>query len=159
MGFALSELTLTSSAFKPGATIPAKHTGEGDDVSPAMFWSKAPQGTRSFALFCHDPDAPRVSRRGTYGFVHWLLYNMPPTVHTLAEGVSEFAKGRNDFDREGYGGPMPPVGHGLHHYYFWILALDIEPALPDGLALAEFLEKVEPHILGMNRLVGTYSRA
>lgn len=159
MAFALSTMTLTSSAFEAGAAIPAKYTGEGEDVSPALFWRDAPEGTRSFALFCHDPDAPRVSRRGTYGFVHWLLYNIPPSVHKVHEGVSEFATGWNDFDRRDYGGPMPPEGHGLHHYYFWILALDVEPALPDGLKLAEFLEKVEPHILGMNRLVGTYTRA
>ncbi|MEX0619304.1 MAG: YbhB/YbcL family Raf kinase inhibitor-like protein [Pseudohongiellaceae bacterium] len=159
MGFALSDMLLTSAAFKNGAPIPVKHTGEGEDVSPAMFWRNAPEGTKSFALFCHDPDAPLVSQRGSYGFVHWVLYNMPPTTKGLDEGVKEFASGKNNFGNSGYNGPMPPDRHGTHHYFFWIMALDLEPSLPDGLDLPELLEKVEPHILGMNRLVGTYQRA
>lgn len=158
MGFALSDITLTSAAFDQGGAIPTKHTGEGEDVSPAMFWNKVPEGTRSFAVFCHDPDAPLVSTRGTYGFVHWVLYNIPESVHKLKEGVSDYASGKNDFGNIGYGGPMPPPGHGRHQYYFWVLALDVEPNLQDGLELPELLEKVEPHILGMNRLVGTYQR-
>lgn len=158
MGFALSDMKLTSAAFEPGDAIPVKHTGEGEDVSPALFWKGAPEGTRSFALFCHDPDAPLVSDRGDYGFVHWVAYNIPASVGHIEEGNRDFAEGVNNFDKNGYNGPMPPEGHGVHHYYFWILALDVEPDLPDGLTLAEMLEKVEPHILGMNRLVGTYRR-
>ncbi|MBE0610118.1 MAG: YbhB/YbcL family Raf kinase inhibitor-like protein, partial [Dehalococcoidia bacterium] len=68
MGFALSKMQLTSTAFEQGGRIPAKHTGEGEDVSPALAWSAAPDGTRSFAVVCHDPDAPLVSK-GSYGFV------------------------------------------------------------------------------------------
>lgn len=158
MGFALSDIQLTSAAFEAGGAIPTKHTGEGEDVSPALFWNEVPEGTRSFALFCHDPDAPLVSDRGTYGFVHWVLYNVPENVHKLKEGVGDYAHGKNDFGNMGYGGPMPPPGHGTHQYYFWVLALDVEPNLQDGLELPELLEKVEPHILGMNRLVGTYRR-
>jgi Raf kinase inhibitor-like YbhB/YbcL family protein len=158
MGFALSEMQLISSAFDHGGNIPTRHTGEGEDVSPPMFWKAAPRETRSFALFCHDPDAPLVSRRGAYGFVHWLLYNIPATVSSLEEGAPDFTSGRSNFDRDGYGGPMPPPGHGKHHYFFWLLALDVEPSLADGLELPDFLEKVEPHIVGMNRLVGTYER-
>jgi len=156
MGFALSDLQLTSSAFTQGGAIPRVHTGEGDDVSPPLHWSNIPERTQSFALFCHDPDAPLVTRRGSYGFVHWVLYNIPGSVNQLEQAVEDFARGSNSFERDGYGGPMPPGGHGLHHYYFWLLALDIEPGLPNGLQLVDLLEKVEPHILGMNRLVGTY---
>ncbi|MCB1679977.1 MAG: YbhB/YbcL family Raf kinase inhibitor-like protein [Halioglobus sp.] len=158
MGFALSDMQLTSAAFAAGGAIPTRHTGEGEDISPALFWSNVPAGTRSFAVFCHDPDAPLVTDRGTYGFVHWVLYNIPASVHKLSEGVDDYARGKTDFDREGYGGPMPPPGHGVHHYYFWVLALDVEPDLQDGLELPELLEKVEPHVIGMNRLVGTYER-
>ncbi|MFV0276189.1 MAG: YbhB/YbcL family Raf kinase inhibitor-like protein [Parahaliea sp.] len=158
MGFALSDIQITSTAFAAGGAIPGKHTGEGVDVSPALSWRGAPEGTRSFAVFCHDPDAPLVSDRGTYGFVHWVLYNIPPQVQQLEEGVKGFARGGNDFGKQGYNGPLPPPGHGPHHYYFWILALNVEPELPDGLDLQEFLEKVEPHILGMNRMLGTYRR-
>lgn len=159
MGFALSDMQVNSTSFKQGGAIPARHTGEGEDVSPTLIWSNAPKGTKSFAVICHDPDAPKVSALGDYGFVHWVLYNIPASVSKLEEGTQEYAKGNNDFGGTGYGGPMPPNGHGTHHYFFWLLALDIEPNLPDGLNQRELLEKVEPHVLGMNRLVGTYIRA
>ena len=158
MTFALSDMQLTSSAFNEGGLIPTKHTGEGQDVSPRLTWKNPPKGARSFAVFCHDPDAPLVSSQGNYGFVHWVLYNIPPAIKGLEEGTSEYTRGKNDFGNSGYGGPMPPNGHGLHNYYFWILALDQEPDLPAGLSLAEMLAKVEPHILGMNRLTGAFER-
>jgi Raf kinase inhibitor-like YbhB/YbcL family protein len=159
MGFALSDMRLSSTAFEAGGPIPKKHTGEGADLSPALSWSAAPQGTNSFAIICHDPDAPLVTPRGDYGFVHWVLYNIPASVTALEEGSGEFAQGVNNFGNSGYGGPMPPNGHGLHHYYFWVLALDVETELPPGLAMAELLQRVEPNLIGMNRLVGTYQRA
>lgn len=158
MGFALSDLQLTSPSFTQGGAIPTRHTGEGEDVSPALSWSNVPQGTKSFALICHDPDAPKISREGEYGFVHWVLYNIPASVTSLQEATQSYTTGKNDFGRTGYGGPMPPNGHGVHHYYFWVLALDTEPTLPEGLSLRELLAKVEPNVLGMNRLVGTYKR-
>ncbi|MCC5810689.1 MAG: YbhB/YbcL family Raf kinase inhibitor-like protein [Ectothiorhodospiraceae bacterium] len=158
MGFALSTMRLTSPAFRNGGAIPAKHTGEGEDVSPALAWDGAPEGTRAFVVVCHDPDAPLVSGRGTYGFVHWVLYNIPGSVQNLPEGVSDYTAGKNDFGKTGYGGPMPPEGHGLHQYYFWVLALDDEPKLDAGLSMWELLERIEPRIIGMNRLVGTYER-
>ena len=77
MGFALSDMQLTSPAFDSGGAIPARHTGEAEDVSPALAWSGAPDGTKSFAVICHDPDAPLVSPSGRYGYVHWVLYNIP----------------------------------------------------------------------------------
>lgn len=157
MGFALSDLKLTSAAFAHHGKIPAKYTGTGEDVSPPMAWSNVPEGAASFALICHDPDAPLVSP-GSYGFVHWVLYNIPSSVRSLAEGVSDFTAGVNNFDRQGYGGPMPPEGHGTHHYFFWLIALDEELDLEEGLTLWELLEKIEPHAIGMNRLVGTFSR-
>lgn len=157
MGFALSDMTLTSPTFGAHSAIPKKHTGEGEDVSPPLAWSRVPDGTRSFAVVCHDPDAP-VVKPGHYGFVHWVLYNIPASVDSLPEAVRDHTQGANDFGGQGYGGPMPPEGHGVHHYYFWVLALDAAPDLPPGLTLWDLLEKVEPHVLGMNRLVGTYQR-
>ncbi len=159
MGFALSDLKVTSTAFRDGGAIPARHTGEGEDISPALAWSNAPEGTRAFAVVCHDPDAPLVSPGGTYGFVHWVLYNIPADVDRLPEGTGEHTAGRNDFGNSGYGGPMPPNGHGTHRYYFWVLALDDAAPLEPGLGLWELLAKIEPRVIGMNRLVGTYERA
>src|SRR5690606_3797931 len=123
----------------------------------ALSWSHLPEGTQSLALFCHDPDAPLASP-GSYGFVHWVLYNIPASVAELPEGVQGYTSGKNDFGTTRYGGPMPPEGHGVHHYYFWLLALDRELDLPAELTLWQLLERVEPHVIGMNRLVGTYSR-
>jgi len=159
MGFALSAMQLTSPAFAQGGPIPAQHTGEGADVSPALSWTDAPAGTRSFAVICHDPDAPLVSVRGSYGFVHWVLYNISGNETGLPEGVTDFTAGKNDFGRMGYGGPMPPPGHGIHHYFFWLLALRHAPQLPQGLTQVDLLKRIEPSLIGMNRLVGTYLRS
>lgn len=158
MGFAPSDMQLTSSAFEPVSAIPSKHTGEGKDVSPALAWVDPPTGTKAFAVICHDPDAPLVSPNGTYGFVHWVLYNIPASVSELAEGSKQYTEGTTDFGKTGYNGPMPPEGHGVHHYYFWVLALDEDLELEAGLTLWEFLEKAEPNVIGMNRLIGTYER-
>jgi Raf kinase inhibitor-like YbhB/YbcL family protein len=150
-------MEISSEAFGAGGAIPIDHTGEGRDVSPALSWTDVPEGTKSFAVICHDPDAPLV-KPGTYGFVHWVLYGIPGDVRALSEGADDHTRGRNDFGADGYGGPMPPEGHGPHHYFFWLLALDAAPALPSGLTMWELLERVEPHVIGMNRLVGTYER-
>lgn len=157
MGFAPSKLTLTSSAFQSHGKIPKKHTGEGPDVSPPLSWSQIPDGTHSFALFCHDPDAPLVTP-GAYGFVHWVLYNIPASVTQLSEDERRFTNGATHFGANAYGGPMPPEGHGVHHYFFWILALDAELELEPGLSLEGLLKAIEPNVIGMNRLVGTYIR-
>ena len=157
MGFALSDMQVTSSAFVNGERIPTRHTGEGEDTSPPLQWTGAPDGAKEFALICHDPDAPLI-KPASYGFVHWVLYGIPGTTTGLAEGQTEFTCGVNDFGNEAYGGPMPPAGHGVHHYFFWLMALDAAAGLEPGLTLWQFLEKVEPHVIGMNRLVGTYSR-
>ena len=158
MGFALSDMQLTSTAFDDGGAIPAHYTGDGDDVSPALSWSNAPEGTQSFALICHDPDAPLV-KPGTYGFVHWVLYGIPGSMSELQEGATDYVQGVNDFGSAGYGGPAPPPGHGTHHYFFWLLALDAEPDLEPGLTMWDLLGRIEPNVIGMNRLTGTYSRA
>lgn len=157
MGFALSSMELTSPAFGTGCGIPTKYTGEGEDVSPTFNWTGAPDGTKSFAIFCHDPDAPLVTP-GKYGFVHWVLYNIPGSVTELSEASGDHSQGANDFGNRGYGGPMPPEGHGTHNYFFWLLALDRELELEAGLSMWDLLERIEAHVIGMNRLVGTYKR-
>jgi len=158
MGFALSTMQLTSTAFADGAAIPTKHTGEGEDVSPALSWTSAPADAKSFAVICHDPDAPLVSKNGTYGFVHWVLYNIPASVTSLSEGDPGYTIGKNDFGKTGYGGPMPPNGHGRHNYFFWVLALDENIQVEPGLNMWKLLETIEPNVIGMNRLVGQYTR-
>jgi Raf kinase inhibitor-like YbhB/YbcL family protein len=158
MGFAPTSMKVTSSSFGTHKPIPTKHTGEGVDVSPPLAWVDPPDGTKGYAVICHDPDAP-LCKPGGYGFVHWVLYNIPGSVTSLPEGGGgAFTNGVTDFDQSGYGGPMPPEGHGTHHYYFWVFALDTETDLEPGLTMEALLEKIEPHVIGMNRLIGTYRR-
>ena len=159
MGFALPDMQLTSTAFDNGGAIPSQYTVVGVDVSPALSWTDAPAETKAFAVICHDPDAPLVTPDGTYGFVHWVLYNIPGSTSGLGEGSSDFTNGKNDFGNEAYGGPMPPEGHGKHQYYFWILALDEEIELDAGLTMWQLLARIEANLIGMNRLVGTFERA
>jgi Raf kinase inhibitor-like YbhB/YbcL family protein len=157
MGFAPSTMQLTSSAFAPMARIPKQYTGEGADISPPLAWRNAPPGTKAFALVCHDPDAPLVTPLGV-GFTHWVLYNIPGSVSELREAEKGYASGNNSFGKNGYGGPMPPELHGVHHYYFWLLALRDDKKLPAGLSMQDLFAQIEPQVLGMNRLIGTYSR-
>lgn len=87
-----------------------------------------------------------------------MLYNLPASRTSLAEGAKEGTSGINDFGNVGHNGPMPPEGHGTHHYFYWVLALDKDLSLPSGLSLWEFLAKAEPNIIAMNRLMGTFKR-
>jgi len=155
MGFALSKMQLHSTSFKSGGAIADRYVKTGGNVSPQLSWTDAPGEARSFAVICHDPDAPLISP-GSYGFGHWVLYNIPAGTTALAEGSDVGTPGRNDFGDQGWGGPQPPPGHGTHHYYFWLLALDKAVDLEPGLAMWELLSKVEPHVIAANRLVGTY---
>ena len=157
MGFALSPMRLKSATFDPNSPIPKRCSMEGQNLSPHLKWSGFPENTKSFALVCHDPDAPLASP-GSYGFVHWVLYNLPASLTELAEGANAGTQGVSDFGKPGYGGPMPPNGHGMHHYFFIVMALDAELALEPGLTLWQLMAKIEPHVIGMNRLMGTYQR-
>ena len=109
---------LTSTAFPPGGEIPAKYTCEGQDVSPPLAWTGVPPNAKSLVLIVDDPDAPDPAAP-KMTWVHWVLYNLPPSAARLAEGVKSLpagtAEGANDWQRTGYGGPCPPVGR---HRYF-----------------------------------------
>jgi Raf kinase inhibitor-like YbhB/YbcL family protein len=93
-----------------------------------------------------------------YGFTHWVLYNIPGSATELREAEKEYTSGHNSFGKPGYGGPMPPELHGVHHYYFWLLALRADTKLAPGLSMQDLFAAIEPQVLGMNRLIGTYSR-
>lgn len=154
-------LQLMSPAFAAKAAIPARHTCDGVETSPPLRWSGVPAGTRSLALVVDDPDAPDpAAPQRTW--VHWVLYDLPPTAAGLAEGMvaarlpAGTRQGSNDWQRTGYGGPCPPVGR--HRYFFKLYALDIVlPDLqrPDEAALAKAMAG---HVLARAELVGTYQR-
>jgi len=153
--------TLTSPAFKDQQRIPTQHTGEGADTSPPLAWSAPPAGTKALALLCEDPDAPV----GTWD--HWLVWNLPGDLRSLPEGVAKTAElpdlggarqGSNSWPKIGYYGPMPPKGHGTHHYHFILYALDAPLDLKAGAKKPALAAAMKGRILGQARLVGTYSR-
>ena len=157
----LMALALTSTAFEPDGAIPAAYTCQGKNVSVPLAWSGLPVGTRSLALIVDDPDAPDPAAP-KMTWVHWVLYNIPPTATGLPEAVEPKAlpagtlEGRNDWGRTGYGGPCPPVGR--HRYFFKLYALDV--ALPDlGQPDKARLERaMQGHVLVQQQLVGTYAK-
>lgn len=148
----VADLKLTSPAFHHHQRIPDRHSGDGEDVSPELTWSGAPAGTKAFAVVVHDPDAPLVD-----GFTHWVAYGIAGDADELSEGGSEAVHGVNSMGNAGYNGPAPPPGHGTHHYYFWIYALDDDLDLEPGLDRRALMDQIEDHVIEQARLVGTFS--
>jgi len=153
-----AEMELISVAFQEGGTIPTEHTCDGLDISPALSWSGAPEGTQSFALILDDPDAPGGA------FTHWVIFNIPadtleleaaiPVTPQLANGAQQ---GENDFGTIGYRGPCPPSG-ASHHYNFAVYALDITLELTAGATKAQLLNAMQGHILAQGELVAVCQR-
>lgn len=156
----MTEITfrLTSDALPDGSVVSGEHLApeqDGSSVSPDLTWSGAPEGTRSFAVTCYDPDAPTGS-----GFWHWVAWDIPVTTTSLPAGVARedasLKQATNDFGREGYDGPNPPAGP-AHRYVFTVHALPVEsleadPADPHvGTRFAIFTQQ-----LGSASLTATY---
>jgi len=147
-------IDVSSSAFDKNGVIPKKHTGEGADTSPPLKFDGIPDNAQSIALICDDPDAPMPKP-----FVHWVLFNVDPSETSFGEGDNGGGtEGANDFGNNGYGGPMPPEGHGVHRYYFKVYALDTKLDLPAGASKDDLVAAMERHVLDEGELVGTYER-
>jgi hypothetical protein len=150
-------MEIKSSSFNHEDMIPAKYTCDGQNISPPLSWSGAPEKTKSFALICDDPDAPVGL------WVHWVIFDMPASVNSLPEKTSRQAEiagtgknGKNTSGRFGYDGPCPPGG--THRYFFKLYALDTTLNLPPGLKKDELLEAMKGHILSEAQLMGRYKR-
>ena len=155
---------LSSATFKDGAMLPKKAGDiaargpncKGENVSPELSWSNAPEGTKSFAVTVFDPDAGNGA-----GFVHWVAYGIPPDVTSFAEGEirapsDKYVGGFSGKKLATFGGPCPPPGS-PHHYVFMIVATDLDPhELPPGLTFSELQEKLKGHRKAASSLVGTY---
>lgn len=154
----VTAMDVTSPAFQDGGRIPVKYTADGDDMSPAINWSHAPEGTGQFVLICDDPDAPS----GT--FTHWVIYGIYGNKTGLPEGVPQIEElddrsmqGVNSFGKIGYGGPAPPKGK-PHRYIFKLYALDARMDLPAGIAKDKLLKAMEGHVIAEGTLTGLYGR-
>jgi hypothetical protein len=154
-------LALSSPAFTPGGDIPALFTCEGRDLSPALDWTGVPETAQSLVLIVDDPDAPDPAAPKTT-WVHWVLYDLPPTARGLPQDVAASGlpagtkQGTNDWRRTGYGGPCPPIGR--HRYFFKLFALDV--VLPDlGPAAKSRVEAaMNGHVIAKAELIGTYQK-
>ena len=161
-GGSVTALKIKSPAFSHKEEIPAKYTCDGEDISPALEWSGPPEGTKSLTLIVDDPDAPDPAAP-MMTWVHWVLYNIPPSATGLPEGVKPqdlpkgTKEGLNDWKRTGYGGPCPPIGR--HRYFHKLYALDV--ILPDlrKPRKGELEKALEGHILAKVELIGTYERS
>jgi Raf kinase inhibitor-like YbhB/YbcL family protein len=145
--------TLMSNAFTHNSAIPAQYTCDGQNISPHLHWVNAPENTLSFTLIVDDPDAPKATP-----WVHWILFNIDPSITSLAEGMTttSFSHGTNDFGKKNYGGPCPPSGN--HHYHFKLYALDTIVDLPDGTTKEKLVKAMAGHILAQTELIGLYQR-
>jgi hypothetical protein len=154
-------MSLSSPAFAPGGEIPALFTCEGRDLSPALDWRGVPEAAQSLVLIVDDPDAPDPKAPRTT-WVHWVLYNLPPSARGLPQAVASkdlpagTKQGTNDWKRSGYGGPCPPIGR--HRYFHKLYALDV--VLPDlGPATKAQVEAaMKGHVIAHAELVGTYQK-
>jgi len=172
---------LTSSAFVESGPIPTRFTGDGDNVSPPLQWSGAPEGTRSFALIVVDPDVPWGQEVPVYGemppsgsqpadhFVHWIVTDIPATRTSLPAGASPgnmpegLLQPSNSFGLFGgnpnqYGGPAPPPGTKAHEYRFVLYALDV-PSLEGITAesgFADVTSAMAGHVLAATTLSGYF---
>ena len=150
-------MKLTSKAFDNKGIIPSQFTCDGRDISPPLNWSAPPANTKSLALICDDPDAPGKT------WVHWVIYNLPPSTRSLSEAVPGGSKipggglqGINDFKKLSYGGPCPPGG--THRYFFKLYALDKMLDLEPGTTKTELEAAMKGHIIDRGELMGYYSR-
>ena len=154
--------TIASPAFANQGEIPKQYTCDGADQSPPLSWTELPPGTKSLALIVDDPDAPDPAAP-KMTWVHWVLYNMPPTVASLPEAVAPgelpagTGQGLNDWQRTGYGGPCPPIGR--HRYFFKLHALDAVLADLRKPTKRQLESAMAGHTLGTAQLMGTYQRA
>jgi Raf kinase inhibitor-like YbhB/YbcL family protein len=160
-----AEFTVTSSDVSHGETLPDPQVSGifgagGEDVSPHLSWSGAPEGTRSFVVTVYDPDAPTCS-----GFWHWAVYNLPASVTELPSGAGEsddtLPGGAKHVAGDGgvkrYIGAAPPPGHGPHHYWTVVSALDVESLdLPENASPALLNFTMFGHVIGRATIVPTY---
>jgi Raf kinase inhibitor-like YbhB/YbcL family protein len=154
-------LRVTSSSFSEDGKIPLSYVFKGcggQNVSPQLSWTGAPQGTKSYAITCFDPDAPTGS-----GYWHWLAFDIPASVNSLNEGAGNQSpaggkSATNDYGFASYGGPCPPKGDGDHHYIFTVYALDVDKidGATDKTSGASLVFMMRGHVLATGKVTGAF---
>lgn len=155
--------TTFKASFADGETMPVKHGAEGDNASPMLEWSGAPEGTKSIVVIADDPDAAEPKP-----FVHWVIYDIPASENGLREGLPTdpvlqepkgAKQGTNSKGQTGYLGPRPPLGDPAHHYHFQVFALDVETlGIDPGKTREAVLAAMDGHVLAKGEIVGLYQR-
>jgi Raf kinase inhibitor-like YbhB/YbcL family protein len=148
----MAELRISSPAFVHNSGIPTKYTCEGADLSPPLVLDGVPAAAQSLALIIDDPDAPGGD------WVHWVVWNIPPTTRTLGENALPpgALQGKNDWGKNSYGGPCPPSGS--HRYFFKLYALDTPLELPPSSTKKGLEKAMAGHIVAQGQMIGIYRR-
>jgi Raf kinase inhibitor-like YbhB/YbcL family protein len=160
-GLRAMPFTIKSPAFAPNGSIPSTYTCEGADISPPLEWSGPPDGTKSFALVVDDPDAPDPAKPQRV-YVHWVVYDIPASATKLPENAAKKGlpsgalQGTNDFGKQTYGGPCPPIGR--HRYFFKLYALDTQLKGLKNPTKAQLEKAMQGHALDNTQLIGTYQK-
>ena len=153
-------LTVTSTAFRNGHTLPRRYTQFGSNESPPLHWTRGPARTQSYVLLVEDSGVPRPQP-----IFHWVLYNIPAHVSSLPQNMSKAPEperpagalnGLNIRRQPGYMGPRPPKGQ-THPYHFEVFALDEKLSLsPDMATRNAVVDAMKGHVLAEGTLIGNY---
>ena len=155
-------IEIHSDAFSDDGMIPVRFSGEGENLSPPLRWSGVPSTAKELVLVCEDPDAPFPKP-----FLHWIMSGISPSAEGMPEAVSKeprpaelsgATQGQNGSKKAGYTGPIPPKGHGLHHYHFELFALDQPLAMDDSPTRDELMKGMAGHVVAYGEVVGVYER-
>lgn len=154
------QLEVSSPAFAAHASIPSEHTSDGEDVSPPLAWTGAPEGTKCFAIIVDDPDAPDPAKPKRV-WVHWVVYDLPATTTSLARDADASLpkgarRGKNDWGKPQWNGPSPPIGR--HRYFHRVYALDTLLGDLGEPTRTELEHAMKGHVLAQGELVGTYEK-
>ncbi len=147
------DLSVTSSAFQDGGTIPVTHTCDGENLPPPLVWAGEPEGTAAFAVIVSDPDAPGGD------FIHMVAFDIPATEHALdlaAGFAGEITFGVNSFDRPDYDGPCPPEGADPHRYRFTVYALSRVLGLEADVSYEDVRAEIDQAALASGTLEGLF---
>lgn len=152
---------LTSKELKNNDTLPEAQVYNGygcngENVSPQLSWVNPPENTKSFAIICHDPDAPREN-----GWYHWLVVDIPANITSIQKAgkISGAKETITDFETKGYGGACPPVGHGIHHYNFTVYALNVSKLnINETDKPKKIEEEILKHAIAKSTITGLYER-